>query len=646
VTITTPTDLLVPLAHLTPSPTNPRRRISAAAIADLAETIAAFEVMHPILARPNPLATADNGEPRLEIVAGERRWRACTLLAESGRNPHRDAIPATVRALSDAQVLAMQLVENIQRADLHPLDEAEHYRRMRDDASEPATVEAIAQAGKVPVPRVYQRLSLLALVPTAREAFLEGRLHLGIALQVARLPATYQSEATRAVSNWGGEPMTNKAAAAYLREHFMTRLEHAPFDISDPTLVPAAGSCGACPKRTGVNPTLWGDLEPRDTCTDSACFATKKAAQHVRLVEQMQTSGFEVLQGDAARAVCTPDGRSLKPGMHALDGNVPHSLGNPALQVSEVLLRAQVPNSVTKVIDHPSAPVITYAVATADLEQALRKIKSHRAQLDKATAKNAAPPPAAAAPASKAVGTVPPHAPGGAPANAPAAKAAPAGPETPAATTPAAQPDQAPEQAAQPTAEAFTGPAPELLAELLAFKPPPTVAGKYAGQSLTKYQDFQVLRARGIITAAQAVHAMATDRAEGLPGHRMAHMLLVLLTWGDGYLGLHDLARLCGLEVPEDCRLTEAQSAWAWSLPDDQAERMAVAWLATQECALGTAFVQFAPAVGTGLGLDNDAIHAAAGASVADHMRLGALVNGDEGKAKSTKKAGTKKAAA
>ena len=214
-------------------------------IDDQAESIAQHELMQPIVARPWPGRLL--GETPLEIVAGHRRWRACCKLAEAGRSPHGQDIPSLVRELTDAQVLAMQLVENIQREDLHPLEEAEHYRRMRDDATAPASVEDIAHVGKVSASRVYERLSLLQLVPAAREAFLADKLTLKTALQVARMPAALQAEVTTHLSDWGGEPMGAKAAAAFIRDRYMLRLTQAPFDVADATLLPEAGACGTCP---------------------------------------------------------------------------------------------------------------------------------------------------------------------------------------------------------------------------------------------------------------------------------------------------------------------------------------------------------------------------------------------------------------
>lgn len=623
-------DLLLPLTHFSPSPTNPRTRNSGGAIQGLADSIATHGLMQPILARH--IEGAAVGQPLYEIVAGHRRWRACTLLAETGRNPYGSAILALVRELTDAQVLAMQLVENIQREDLHPLDEAEHYRRMRDDAHTPATVEEIAQVGKVSPTRVYERLSLLHLVPAAREAFLADKLSLKTALQVARMPPAHQAEVTTHLSDWGGEPMAPKAAAAFIRERYMLRLTEAPFDAKDAALVADAGACTACAKRTGASPQLFADITDADTCTDTTCFATKKAAQRARLVDELHVSGYTVLQGDEARAVCTADGRALKPGLHPLESQVPAALGDPALRVVDALTKAGAPNAHTKAIDHPLAPTVAYAVATPELEAALRKIKAHRVQLDKAKAK-AAPPPAAA------------------PAAAPAPAASPATtPEQALADATKGEPLDAMgfplsswiQKGASGTEQRPGAPSDELVAELLAFTPPPTSAGLYRGRTAAAYRRLQHARATGILTAAHASAAMLADGAEGLPQHRLAHLLLILLLWTDTYLVLPDAARLAGIKYPDGWRGSHEGAGWVWALDDAQAERMAMVLLAAQETSDDDCFARFAPTVIEALNLRGDVIHQAADASVELHFPAATA----DAAAKSTTKSKAKKGAA
>ncbi len=99
---------LIDLSRIDPSKTNPRKRFDAAAMAELTVSVAAHGVIQPILVRPTG--------SRFELVAGERRFRAAQAAQLS-------AIPALVRDLTDLEALELQVVENLKRADLHPLEE-------------------------------------------------------------------------------------------------------------------------------------------------------------------------------------------------------------------------------------------------------------------------------------------------------------------------------------------------------------------------------------------------------------------------------------------------------------------------------------------------------------------------------------------
>lgn len=108
--------LEIPLSRIQESQTNPRRAFDEAKLAELASNIALHGVLQPVLVRPLP----GGAEGLYELVAGARRYRA-SKLAE------RETIPASVRQLSDTECLELQLIENLQRADVHELDEARGY---------------------------------------------------------------------------------------------------------------------------------------------------------------------------------------------------------------------------------------------------------------------------------------------------------------------------------------------------------------------------------------------------------------------------------------------------------------------------------------------------------------------------------------
>src|SRR5439155_16800023 len=128
----TVTDALtsLPIDRIRPGRYQPRTRMDDACLAELSESIKVQGVVQPILVRP-----VDGG--RYEIVAGERRWRAA-------QRAGLKEIPALIRAVPDQAALALALVENIQREDLNPLEEAQGIKRLIEEFG--LTHEAAAQA--------------------------------------------------------------------------------------------------------------------------------------------------------------------------------------------------------------------------------------------------------------------------------------------------------------------------------------------------------------------------------------------------------------------------------------------------------------------------------------------------------------------
>ena len=126
-------------------------------------------------------ASASRGETgTYELVAGTRRYRASKLAK-------RESIPATVRELTDAQALELQVIENVQRVDVHPLDEAQGYAALIEIQPDTYTVESIAsRVGRSPA-YVSGRLRLIQLIPETKQAFYEDKLTVAHAFEIARL---------------------------------------------------------------------------------------------------------------------------------------------------------------------------------------------------------------------------------------------------------------------------------------------------------------------------------------------------------------------------------------------------------------------------------------------------------------------------
>jgi ParB family transcriptional regulator, chromosome partitioning protein len=155
----------VPIEFLQPSPLQPRRRFTENELAALADSIRAKGVMQPLLVRP-----AADGGTRYEIVAGERRWRAAQLVG-------LHELPVLVRPLSDGETLEVALIENVQRQDLSPLEEAEGYRRLIDDFGH--TQDALARALGKSRSHIANLLRLLGLPGQVRGMLEQGDLSAG-----------------------------------------------------------------------------------------------------------------------------------------------------------------------------------------------------------------------------------------------------------------------------------------------------------------------------------------------------------------------------------------------------------------------------------------------------------------------------------
>lgn len=187
----------MPVGQLQPGKYQPRREMDQAKLAELAESIKAQGVIQPIVAREI--------EPgRFEIVAGERRWRASQLagLAE---------VPVVVRVLDDRTVVAMALIENIQREDLNPLEEAQALQRLIDEFSL-THAEAAAAVGRSRA-SVSNLLRLLELPPAIRALVEARRLEMGHARALLTLaPELAGKLAHEAVENgWSVREVEHRA---------------------------------------------------------------------------------------------------------------------------------------------------------------------------------------------------------------------------------------------------------------------------------------------------------------------------------------------------------------------------------------------------------------------------------------------------
>lgn len=211
---TSATDSLqnLPVSALQPGKYQPRTQMDQVALEELAASIRAQGLMQPVLVRPI-------GADRYEIVAGERRWRASELagLAE---------IPTLVREIPDEAALAMALIENIQRENLNPLEEAVGIRRLIEEFD--MTHEAAADAvGKSRV-AVSNLLRLLNLSEPVRDMLMDGQLDMGHARALLPLDALSQLEAAKVVALKGLSVRETEALVKRMLDPVPVRHEKQP----------------------------------------------------------------------------------------------------------------------------------------------------------------------------------------------------------------------------------------------------------------------------------------------------------------------------------------------------------------------------------------------------------------------------------
>ena len=158
-------DTLVPIEKINPNPNQPRRHFAENDLNDLADSIRSKGIIQPLVVRPHP---NKNGE--FEIVAGERRWRASQIA-----QIHQ--IPVVVREFSNEDVLEIAIIENIQRADLNPIEEAAGYRQLMEKFGH--TQDQVAQALGKSRPHIANHLRLLVLPNDVQDLVIKGKISSG-----------------------------------------------------------------------------------------------------------------------------------------------------------------------------------------------------------------------------------------------------------------------------------------------------------------------------------------------------------------------------------------------------------------------------------------------------------------------------------
>ncbi len=282
------------------SPTNPRTVFLLADMRDLVNSVRAMGVIQPLIVR------RDKGKrEQYEIIAGARRYRAA-------KEVRLDAVPCRIVDLTDEQLLDMQLVENLQRVPPHPLDEADGFARVM--ALPGKTAEQVAERVGKDSGYVYRRLRLTKLVDKVKDAFRKGIIELGHAMEIAKLAdpaAQMEAFALCFPHKWDGtkraaqfnEPVdqTPSQLRQAIEDDLLRKLAKVPWKLDDPDVLPEAGPCTTCTKRSKANLQLFDKGEADDACLDRTCFEKKRAGFVHITIQRAAEKGkdlFVILQGE------------------------------------------------------------------------------------------------------------------------------------------------------------------------------------------------------------------------------------------------------------------------------------------------------------------------------------------------------------
>lgn len=325
----------IELGKIKASKTQPRKYFDQQKLNELADSVRAQGIIQPLLVRPDWCMGKDsdqiseigghNGKAGsapaamfYELVAGERRYRAAGMAK-------MDSAPAIIRLLGDQETLELQLIENLQRDDLDPFEEAEGYQHLLDlrDGHGKAihTVETIHRRVHKPRQRIYYRLKLLRVSEAVRAAVQRDGLSAEIAEMIGGIPtADLRDAAAEEILHPLREegPLSRQKTRDLIADKYMRSLAGAPFALTDAQLVPpivddeigeriGGGACTDCPMRTGNMEAIIGKTKRPDVCTNPRCYMLKCDAQFAQTQKSAVAEGKKILSASEVSEIFETD---------------------------------------------------------------------------------------------------------------------------------------------------------------------------------------------------------------------------------------------------------------------------------------------------------------------------------------------------
>lgn len=259
----------IPLKSIHPDENQPRKFYDELAMAELTESVKEKGILQPILLRPNGKG--------YKLVCGERRYRAATAAGLKD-------IPAVIRELTDDEALELQIIENLQRKDVNPMEEGSAFKMLKDKFS----IEEIAhRIGKGPA-YVAQRMKLTDMTGEWQDLSFADKSKLTLAFKIARLPEKSQREIykeARVPKDWT-KKKDWEISSWISAENHKHELDKASFKTDDADLYPEAGACNTCQHNSHFNKLLFPELQKKRICHNGVCFQIKSQKAYQQTIEK------------------------------------------------------------------------------------------------------------------------------------------------------------------------------------------------------------------------------------------------------------------------------------------------------------------------------------------------------------------------
>ncbi|MFA6058924.1 MAG: ParB/RepB/Spo0J family partition protein [Taibaiella sp.] len=267
------------LKDIVADPNQPRHYFNEHDLDELTESVRENGVLQPILIRPSKGG-------KYMIVCGERRYRASLSVAAVFKI--RNSIPAIIRDMTDEEALEAQIIENLQRKDVQPMEEAVAFQSLVEKKK--MDVKEIALRVGKSATYVAFRIQLNYLIPDFQEMLSRGMTDLQSAMHLSRLNDEAQEmilkERTQYEKNWKNKNDYRLGNISHYINRGSANLSNANFKISDKDIYPEVGPCTSCPHNTANKPLLFEDMKGKH-CTNIACFSIKTDRAYKLKVDQV-----------------------------------------------------------------------------------------------------------------------------------------------------------------------------------------------------------------------------------------------------------------------------------------------------------------------------------------------------------------------